>query len=707
MLISMKWLNRYLEANGGPAIAAPEADELLTHLGFPIEETTETDAGDTVLDVEVTSNRGDVLSHIGCAREICASDAKSQAWALDVPSAGELPRDGGPVGDVLSLENREPDTCPLFTAHVVRKVRVGPSPQWLVELLEAVGQRSINNLVDITNFITHELGNPCHVFDLKKLAGSKLIIRHAADGEELTTLDGKKRTLKPADLVVADEQRAQSLAGVMGGLDSEVDESTTDVVFEMATWDPVAVRTAARRLAIRTDASYRFERGVHPLTIADAAERAVALVRELAGGDVCEGMLAEGGSPQPPHPIELSTDRVCSTIGLKLAPDRIAQRLEALEISVERGRMDEGVLVCTPPAFRLDLTRPIDLIEEVARTVGFDQIPMSEKLPIRVRHPQERERARREIAGILTGLGFYETITFSFATPERAAMFIPEGLETASVDDERRGAEPTLRPSVIPSLLNCRRVNDAGGVRSPGGVRLFERSAVFAQSSDRKTVEHTNYAMLADIPGVTPGKKPKPEQLQHGYRLIRGAVEQLVREMGGTDADFVIEAGEPHAPAYEPGAFARILLNAEPAGYIGVPTDATRKAFDLDVPVVVCEINATVLEGLFPPSARVEALPAFPAIERDLSLVVGEQVAWGDIASLVDDVAARGGLEFFAGCELVSVYRGKQIGDGRKSVTARVRFQHAERTLTHDEVDPQIDHLVKQASSQIGAEIRE
>ena len=281
MNISLTWMNRYLSPGD---VTASEAEHVLTFAGYPVEGIEELDSGDTMLDVELTSNRGDLLSHVGCAREIVAATSSAKPRTLAQPEF-TLPGAGKPIGDDLKLTNSEPTMCPLFTARLVRGVKVGPSPKWLSEFLEAVGQRSINNLVDITNFITLELGNPCHVFDLKKLDGGELNIRYAKNGEQLTTLDGKTHKLVESDLVVADANKPTSLAGVMGGQASEVDESTTDVVFEMATWDPVVVRTAARRLAMRTDASHRFERIVDARTIQFAADRAVAMICELAGAN--------------------------------------------------------------------------------------------------------------------------------------------------------------------------------------------------------------------------------------------------------------------------------------------------------------------------------------------------------------------------------------------------------------------------------------
>ncbi|VAX42691.1 Phenylalanyl-tRNA synthetase beta chain, partial [hydrothermal vent metagenome] len=408
------WLNRYLSPGD---VTPEEADRLLTAAGFPIEDETALDSGAVVLDVEITSNRGDCLSHLGLAREVAAGSGRR----LVAPEWADPPRTAGPIAKALTLRNETPEVCPRFTAQVLKGVKVGPSPAWLVELLEAIGQRPINNVVDVTNFLTFELGHPCHVFDLDKLAGQSLIIRWAHKGEKLRTLDGKDRTLLPTELVVADAERAQSLAGVIGGAESEVDDSTTGVVLEMATWDPVTIRNAARRMAIRTDAAHRFERTVDPREIDFAARRAAALLVELTGGELCEGMLSEGQEPAPRTVVELRTSRAREIIGTEIPDAEQADLLSRIEIGVETP--SPGRLRCEIPPFRHDLSREIDLIEEVARLKGFDAIPILDRMPIVARHPQESERAVTAIGTILSGLGFYETVTISFVSKQAAGPF--------------------------------------------------------------------------------------------------------------------------------------------------------------------------------------------------------------------------------------------------------------------------------------------
>lgn len=699
MDISLKWLNQYL----APGDVTPdEADRLLTQAGFPIEERRVLPNGDVVLDVEVTSNRGDCLSHVGCAREIAAMHGASKPRRLVLPEPRQ-PSRIEPINHVLALENHQPDVCPLFTAHVIRGCKVGPSPAWLVEALEAVGQRSINNVVDVTNFITFEYGNPCHVFDLAKLAGARLVIRYAHENEPLNTLDGKARVLKCTDLVVADAERATSLAGVIGGADSEVDATTVDVVFEMATWDPITIRAAARRMGIRTDAGYRFERGVHPGTIAEAAVRAVALLCEFTGGQLCKGSLSEGAPASEPVRVSLRPSRCERLIGLKIPAGDAISTLRALDVDVEQ--VDDDELMCEVPPHRLDLTREIDLIEEIARARGLDLVPTADRLALRPRSLQASERAVRATGAVLTGLGFYEAVTFTFCSPDQAELFLATARVLVNVDDERRKAEPTLRPSPLTGLLHCRRANKDAGVVRPGGVRLFEIAASFAQDANKQTLESRTLALLMDVPGTS--AKRSHDDLQAGVRMMRGAIDELCQAMFGHAVALEARPVEPRAAAWDKSAHAEIVATtpdgaSHHVGRFGLLSNAALDKFDLDLPAIAAELDMDVLVGAYPPRALAERLPQFPGIERDLSLIVPEEVAWAQI----ECAAAELGLEFHAGTTFVGTFRGKQVGSGRKSVTVRMQFRAPERTLRHEEVDPQVQRATEAMKSRFGAEIR-
>lgn len=686
---SLNWLNRHLET----PVTADQADHALTAAGFPIEERNDLPDGDVFLDVEVTSNRGDCLSHYGLAREVAAQLGLGLK-PLAPPSLAET---AGPVADALKLENREPGVCPRFTARVLKGVKVGPSPAWLVQLLEAVGQRSINNVVDVTNFITHELGHPCHVFDLAKLAGGTLIVRYANKGEKLRTLDEKDRELRETDLVVADAERATSLAGVIGGGDSEVSDATTDVVFEMATWDPVTVRHARRGHNVSTDAAYRFERGVSPLEIPAAADLAVAMILELAGGQLCEGVLDEG-APLPEHiQLTLRPGRCRDLTGLDISDAEITDLLARLGMDPKPAA---DAIACTVPAFRGDLTREIDLIEEIARTRGLDAVPSPETLPVRVKSLQPTERATRAIGEAMTGCGFYETVTFSFTSPAHAALFTPKGVQTVAVADDRRKAEPTLRPSTLTGLLGCRKQNQDGRVEVSGGIRLFELAAVYGETAPGDSIERRTLSLLADAPGS--GAKRSDDEKQLAVRVVRGAVESVVAACFGSSAEVQVRPAEAGTPGWDAHAFGIVSVNGTDIGCLGLVSQAALDAFGLDIPAAAAEIDLEPLRAAFPPASSAHALPAFPPIERDLSLVVDEQTPYGSLAELITGAE----LERLDGFAYVGAFRGKQVGAGKKSLTVRLRFRDDTRTLRHEEVDPEVETIVKAAQSTIGAELR-
>ncbi len=692
MDVSLKWLNSLLEPAG---LTADEADEALTSAGFPIEGAETLADGDVRLDVEVTSNRGDVLSHVGTAREVAAVTGRrlvEPAW--DEPERSE------PVTSMLTLINHEPEVCPLFTAQVIRGVKVGPSPAWLVERLEAVGQRSINNVVDVTNYITMELGHPCHVFDLDKLAGRTLEVRYAHEGEALTTLDGKQRTLKANELVVADAERAQSLAGVIGGEDSEVTEATTNVVLEMATWDPVTVRTAARRLAIRTDASYRFERGVAASEIARAAFRTMALIHEVAGGQVCEGMLEDGRDIDQPIELRLRPKRTQLLLGIELSREQQQALLSRVGVVVRDA--DDGSLACEPPAYRLDLTREVDLIEEVARLNGLEAIPQADSVGVVVQPPSADERGRRELSALLVGMGFYETVTFSFCSVERAKPWVQRGHRTVAVDDARRGSEPVLRPSVLTGLLSCRKSNQDAQVRVDGGVRLFEFASSFSELDQpgREHIERPVLGLLMDAPA----ELKRAEAMQLGLRQMRGVCEALVHHLAGHREEVRVEPIADACSGWDARGAGTLLVDGRSIGVFGLLTEALTKAEGLDAPVIAAELDLAALLATRRERSGVEPLPQFPPIERDLTLDVPEASRWSAFEALVEEeMQAEPRLR---SVQLAGVYRGKQTGEGRKSVTARLVFRDAEATLRREDVEPAMQRLTERARTALGAEVR-
>ncbi|MFN8744177.1 MAG: phenylalanine--tRNA ligase subunit beta [Phycisphaerales bacterium] len=723
MKASLSWLNDLLSPGG---LSADAIEHALTFAGLPIESATPvavpSGASDTCLDVEVTSNRGDCLAHAGLAREIAAASGGVQTLRDAAPALPAPTPTGEDIASAVTLRNDVPDLCKRFTLTLIRGVKVGPSPAWLVDRLAAIGQRSINNVIDATNFVLAEMGAPSHVFDLARLSRDSsgkaaIVVRKATQGEKLALFDGTDRPLRAGDLVVADAGAPVSLAGIMGGSATGVSAATSDVLLEVATWNPVAIRTTARRLAIRTDSSFRFERVVDPRTIDEARQRLVSLIVAIAGGKVCPGVLDDtGGSPLSDAPtIPLRTQRVRDMLGADVSDDQINAALRVQGFAHAGAGASAGATQWRSPSTRTDQRLEIDLIEEVARTVGYDKIPAPDVVSVRVGPLQGEELAMRELGRVLTGAGFFETITFSFVTKAAANLFSVPGAQLMSVGDDKRGSENILRPSVLPSLLECRKRNQDARATVDGGIRLFETSSTFyqlpaeasaaerrAQDGLRGASETRVLSMLADLPATGTNH----ERRQQGVRLIRGVIDTLAQSLHGPDARLSIIAPIPaHAAikGLDPAASAMIQLGDRNLGIFGIVSPAAQSAFDLAAPVMLAELNLATLLAGYPPRTRLKALPQFPVVERDLSLILAESVTWHAVESCV--LATRASL--LEDVRFVTTFRGKPIPESKKSVSLRMTFREPTRTLRDEEVNAQVDAIVQKLRSDLKAELRD
>ncbi|MEM9296551.1 MAG: phenylalanine--tRNA ligase subunit beta, partial [Planctomycetota bacterium] len=672
MLASLAWINAYLDR----PVGLEEAVETLTGVGFPVEETRAVEGGDTALDVEVTSNRPDMLSHVGVARELGA--ALGRALAAPAPA-------GLAASPATGLVGIEDPGCSLFTGVVIRGVKVGPSPAWLRDRLEAVGLRPISNVVDVTNYVLLELGQPLHTYDLGKLAGGKLAARASKQGEKLNTLDGRSHELPAGLLVIADDARPQGLAGVMGGAHSEVTDSTTDLLLEAARFDPLRVRTAARGLKISTDSSYRFERGVDHHGVAKASRRAVELILETAGGAV-EGAMQVAGSEGPAaEAIGYRPGRCNALLGMDVAGEEQASRLRKLGLMVEGDSGAERWAV-TPPSYRADLRREVDLIEEVARTGGLDVIPMAGGGAGAMSSTDGRVKARRAVLRTMIGWGYCEAITHSLVSDAAAAPMLGDGVPPAKLFGAEGKAEAALRPSVLSALLRCAKSNQDAGNH---GVRLFEIGGAWAPS-EGAPVERPCLAWLAESLG-------EPDV---AVREMRGVVDELVAALAGPDAVAGVSVAAGESPGFE--ACGRVSVGGQALGVIGLLGGAARQAFGLQHDVVAGELDLAVLEGLYDEGRAVRTPSAFPGIERDLSVVVDDAVAYADVERAIR-AAEPSWLESL---EFVGVFRGKPVGKGRKSVTLRMVFRDEGGTLRREQVEPVVESVVARLAADCGAELR-
>jgi len=671
MKISLHWLNAYLDR----PVEGDEAEAVLTAQGFPVEERLE--AGeDLVFDVEVTSNRGDCLSHVGLAREVAAGTGRAL-----LPPPDTLPPEGAErAAEAVSVERQAPEACPVYSARLIRGLTVAPSPPWLLRAIEAIGLRPVNNVVDVTNYVLHELGQPLHAFDAGRLEGERIVVRWAARGERFEAIDGSAHALEADMLVIADASRPVAVAGIMGGRETEVTGATTDVLLESAAFDPLAIRRTSRALKLASDSSYRFERGIDPRAVERASRRAAELILSVAGGTLAGGVVREGAEPPAPRRVELRAERCNALTGLDLAAETMAGHLAGLGLEPEQ----EGErLRCTVPSFRLDLEREVDLVEEVVRMHRYENVPVAERVSIQTRPIQPETRARRELGRVLVAHGFYEAVTFGFLPEARGRPFLGAG--PVRVDDERRKSEPMLRPSLLPSLLACRKGNQDAGNRD---VKLFELGACWQRRAGG-TEERRMLALVADV-----GEAPS-----HAVRELRTALEALVDRLAGQHAAREVVPAEPH------GCWAQVAayhLNGEPVGAFGLVGAGALGDFGLQRPVVAAELDADRLVADFPPATEAKALPRFPGIERDLSVVVEVSVSWASIESAIRalDPALLERITF------LGTYRGKPIPRGRKSVSLRLGFRDPERTLRHEEVDSQVEAVTGRLEAVVGAELR-
>ena len=685
MKTSVTWLNDYLD----PPLDADRQADLLTAAGFPYDGGETAPNGEPWQEIETTSNRGDCLCHVGLAREA----ALLGGVTLKSPE-GRPVESGPPVADLVEVRNLAPDQCPLYTARIIRNVTVGPSPEWLQRRLEAIGLVPRNNLVDATNFVLFELGQPTHVFDLDLLRGHRIEIRPARAGETMQPLGEGATTLElvEGDLVIADAERPVALAGVKGGAETAVTANTRHVLLEAATFDPVAVRSASRRHRISSDSSYRFERGVHPAEVGAAADRLAALILEIAGGELCQGVVADGRPIPSPRTVSMRPARCRAILGIEIADDEIERLLTGLGLAPRR---TDDRFECTVPPRRLDLEREADLIEEIARTHGLERLPVAETIHIRAVAPRPTDQALNAIRTELVGLGFHETITHTLVGREAAAPFVPHGRRPLEVDDERAAAEPVLRPSVLPSLLRVAAHNHDLGTTS---VRLFETASTFDQGEDGHH-EARRLGFLVDPPADL-DSRDATELGQAAFGIARTSVDRLAARLGVRQVTVEPTDAAGLAPA------AAVIFDGDRVGVIGLVSEHARARHGIERPIAAAELElapgglAAAMNG-WPRDTAARDLAAFPAIERDLTVIVPESVVWRDLESA--SVAAEPPL--LETVEFVTVFRGGRLPADRKAVTLRLRFRAADRTLRHEEVDPGVA-MVTSALEALGGEIR-
>lgn len=642
---------------------------------------------DTLIEIETTPNRRDVLSVLGVARELAAG--------LSLPLKNLEPRVRElEIMEGVTLANEAPELCPRYIARAIRDVKVGPSPEWMARRLSRCGIRSINNIVDITNYVMLELGQPMHAFDMSRLKGRQIRVRTARLGEKLVTLEGKTAELAAGMLIIADEERPVALAGIMGGDYSGITEETRDIVLESAAFSPSHVRQVSKALGISSDSSYRFERGTDWTMVGFASKRAAQLIQELAGGLGFKPQEASTTSPSTVS-IKLRMDRMRQFLGADFKESQAADLLRRLGCVINTGTAQ---LLVTVPSWRLDLTLDADLMEDIARLHGYDQLPtrMPAVRPTTVIEDPYWTFERR-LAGLLTGLGLHEASNDSFLSEKRAEPFTPGFGQPAdatpvAIANPLSLEQAVLRSSMLPNLLQNVLLNFH---RQVSGLRLFETGRIFFQDQDGRQERRRLGIVLA---GQTLSKHWRQKSRTADYVELVGILESLLGALHITPFQWT----PLRATAFHPKRAASLLSGNTPLAWIGELHPSLKDQLDLKETVLAAEIDIAALYEKAPRSLRYQAPSAFPPVHRDLSVIAPEGTVYEKLERTVRS-AAGAALESL---DLIDLFQGEKIGVGKRSLTMSLVFRNPERTLSDAEVEKAMQKIIKDLQTRCDAVLR-
>ncbi len=638
-------------------------------------EGTREVGSDLAIDLEVTSNRPDCLGHLGVAREVSALFGHEVALPPAEPAEGKTP-----VAELVEVRIDCPDLCYRYTARVVRGVKVGPSPRWMIRRLETVGLAPINNVVDISNYVLMECGQPLHTFDFGKLHGRQIFVRRPLGGETIEAIDHKQYRLVPDMCVIADARVPVAIGGVMGGATTEITEATDDVLIEAAEFDPVSIRGTARTLNLHSDSSYRFERKVDPEGVDWASRRCCELILDLCGGELARGAVDVGRAPPAREPIVLRFSQLKRVLGIEVPPERVRQILAA--VGLAETRAEAAAVEVVPPSWRRDLSREIDLVEEVGRIDGYDAIPEDVGVPMVASARTLDDRILARVREVLTACGFDEAVTLSVIDERASDAWSPwtEAEPLRALAPVLRGAD-RLRRTLVPSLLAARRTNEA---LQNTAIELFEIARAYLP---RRRGLPEEAVMLALTSGRT-------------FREVKGVIEAVVERIA---PDLAIEAVTCNPSLLDARAACRLDLDGKPLAFIGQLAEEGQERFELRGPTVVAELRlAPLIERA---SLIVTSRPQspYPPVGRDLNFVVDESVRWADLAATVR--AGCGPL--FEHLEYADTYRDPaRLGPGKKSLLMHLTLRSEEGTMTNQQADELRDHIVAACRRRHGAELR-
>ena len=633
---------------------------------------------DTVVDFEITNNRPDCYSILGLAREAAAAFNKPMRHHDPVVRGGAA----GELSELLEVEVPAEDLCRRYTARMVRNVKIAPSPEWLRQRLRANGVRPINNIVDITNYVMLEYGQPMHAFDYRYVGSGKIIVRRSEPGEALTTLDGNVRTLTPGMLVIADETKPIGLAGIMGGENSEIMDDTVDVVFESANFNGTSIRQTALALGMRTEASGKFEKNIDPLLTLPAVDRACELVELLGAGEVMDGVIDVLNDIPEPRTIELEPDRINALLGTDISEADMVEYLRRLEIPVEGHEI-------RVPSWRPDLVGMADIAEEVGRLFGYNNIPTTTFRGAATEGGYTEAMKLENRAGSLCrSLGYSEILTYSFVSPSIFDQIrLPEdsSLRNAMRIQNPLGEDASIMRTVaLPSMLAILARNNA---YHNDAVKLYELAKVYLPKPGQILPDEPKHLVLG-----TYGE-------HEDFFKMKGEIEAFLRGMNVPEARYT---AEKHDPTFHPGRCARVSVGGVDLGCFGQIHPLVARSYGIDGEIFAAELNFTALLSLQLPEKTYTPLPKYPAVTRDIAVVCGEAVT---VAALSDCIRAAGG-KLLRSVELFDIYRGKGIASGSKSAAFRLTLRADDRTLTDADSDGVVSAVLAALEKELNAKLR-
>jgi phenylalanyl-tRNA synthetase beta chain len=683
MKVSYNWLKEFVDFKLSPE----ELAHKLTMTGLEVEEIVTLD-DDTVIEIGVTPNRPDCLSIRGVAREISAI---LELPLKDITADIDKEKGQGPV-----VEIEIPELCPRYTARIIKGVKSGPSPEWLSKKLESCGIRPTSNIVDVTNYIMLELGQPMHAFDLDKLAGGKIVVKQAKGISTVKTLDDEERKTSDDMLLIWDAEKPVAVAGVMGGLDPEVSDASVNILLESAYFQPSSVRRTSKELNLSSEAAYRFERGVDKEAVAFAMDRAAMMIKEIAGGQV-SGITDNYPLPYEPVTISVSFNKINAVIGVDI--DRLFIEETLIRIGCNITREGDSLSV-VPPSFRDDLRRDIDIVEEIARMYGYDNIPSTFPVMQMSAAPvHEQQELVRKIKNSMAKAGFSEAINYSFVNPDSLdKLLLPDQDRRRSliyIKNPLRKEESAMRTTLIPGLLNNINTNTKRGEKM---VRLFEISRVFLKSDEKLPDE------IMQI-GAVYNKEQTIAlwQSRHdGFYDLKGVFENIFTDLRIHNASFTVDT-ESTAPYLHPAKSCSIVIDGKTIGVIGKLHPAVAESFDIHGDLTAAEIyDINDILNSMPESTTFNPLPKFPYVERDMALIVSNDIPVSAVTHEINSIDS----DIIESVRIFDIYTGKSIEKDKKSLAFSIRYRSSEKTLTDSEVDELHNSIVKRLQKTIKAELR-